>query len=178
MFARLPRILTAVLPAVVTTAGCRHLPDRGRSSYEFVKTARATAYRPVLVDDQPHDLFLPARPLPPLALPAFPPRALAAHVGRTTLMLDLTIGPDGRVVGIVPALGGIPWLGPFAADFRAAAEATVAQWRFEPAQLRHVEPRKDDGTTVWSVTRTQPVEMTVEVAVTFTETTGPIEPVR
>ena len=159
-------------------AGCHHAPGvSGQSSFEFVKQrARAPKkdYSPVLTGSEPKDIYSPATPIGSLATPIYPPAALVAHAGRVRVQLQVTIGVDGRVTNVGPSLAGVPFYGPFTAQFQAAAEAAVAQWRFEPAEVRHLEPRDAEGTTIWSVTQSEKREMTTEVAFTFTETGGAV----
>ncbi len=104
----------------------------------------------------------------------YPPAALAAHAGRVTVVLEITIGTDGRVGDVRPSLAGIPFGGSFSAQFQAAAEVAMAQWRFRPAELRHIEPRQEGGETIWSMVSSEKREMTTEVAFTFSETGGTV----
>ncbi len=119
-------------------------------------------------------MYFPAHPLGTLALPVYPAEALAAHAGRTKIVLQITVGTDGRVTQITDALASVPFLGPFSPQFRAAAEAAVAQWRFEPAERQHLDPYDVNGTKVWEITRSEKVETVTQVAFTFTES-GKVE---
>lgn len=155
-------------------AGCQHAPQAvGQSSFEFVKqhaSGSGKGFSPALIGVEPKNLFSPATPIGSLATPIYPPAALAAHAGRVRVMLQVTIGVDGRVTNATPTLSGIPFHGPFTAQFQAAAEAALAQWRFEPAEIRHIEPRDADGTTIWAMTGSEKEETTIEVDFTFAET--------
>ncbi len=111
-----------------------------------------------------------AMPDGPLVVPVYPSAALAAHAGRVTVVLEITIGTDGRVVDVRPSMAGIPFGGPFSAKFQAAAEVAMSKWKFNPAEMRHFEPRQEGGATIWSLTSEEKREMTTEVSFTFTET--------
>ena len=127
-------------------------------------------YTPQLTGSEAKYIYTPASPIGKLATPAYPPAALAAHAGRAKVVLRITVGTDGAVTQITPALAGLPFANPFTDQFQAAAEAAVRQWRFEPAEVRRLEPSDYRGTTIWSVTDSEKREMTVEVTFTFTET--------
>jgi hypothetical protein len=78
--------------------------------------------------------------------PAYPAAPLAAQAPPASVGVRIVIGTRGHVVevGESPVVRSTP--GPFAADFRAAAEAAVRAWRFRPARLRRLEPGDDyDG---------------------------------
>jgi hypothetical protein len=159
-------------------AGCHQVPGTmasGRSSFEFMKPPSGTQGgegKAELMGSVPKDVFVQATPDRALAVPVYPPAALAAHAGRVTLVLQITIDTEGRVTNVLPGLAGVPVSGPFADQFRAAAEAAMAQWRFRPAELRHIVPRQDGADTIWSLASTEKCEMTTEVA--FTETGGAV----
>lgn len=155
--------------------GCRHLaPATGESSFEFQRHSQTSTpgkggYTPQLTGSEAKALFTPPNPLGKLVAPAYPPAALAAHAGRVKVVLQVTIGTEGRATQVTPALAGLPFASPFTDQFQAAAEAAVRQWRFEPAEFRRLEPSDYRGTTIWSVTYAEKREMTVEVTFTFTE---------
>jgi TonB family protein len=156
-------------------AGCRHVPPvTGKSSFEFERVNPASSpgkgnYTPQLTGTEAKYIYTPASPRGKQATPAYPPAALAAHAGRVKVVLRITIGTDGTVTQVAPALAGLPFSNPFSDQFEAAAEAAVRQWKFEPAEVRRLEPSDYRGTTIWSVTDTEKREMTVEVTFTFTE---------
>ena len=166
----------ALMAGAFIMAGCHHLPNvSGQSSFEFVKKRAQAAkkdYSPVLTGSEPKDIYSPATPIGSLATPIYPPAALAAHAGRVRVVLQITIGVDGCVTSVSPSLAGIPFYGPFTEQFETAAGAAVALWRFEPAEVRHIEPRDASGTTIWAMTGSEKKEMATEVAFTFTETGG------
>jgi hypothetical protein len=168
------------ISSALLQAACHHVPAsvaRGQSSFEFMKgsgPAKAGDGRAELTGSEPKDVFVQATPDNVLAAPVYPPAALAAHAGRVTLVLQITIDTEGRVMNVLPGIAGVPVGGPFAGQFRAAAEAAMAQWRFRPAELRHIVPRQDEGDTIWSLASTEKCEMTTDVAFTFTETGGTV----
>ena len=160
-------------------AGCRHMPrgtntvSDGHSAFSFmppppVPSAEAGNASPP-EPAAPCDMFVDAEPIEPLDLPTYPPAALAARAGWSTVGVRLTIDPRGRVSDVRPSLMCFSSGGPFVAEFRAAVETAVARWRFNPAGIQHVEPyHTPDGKTYWQVVRSQPVETTCDVLFTFT----------
>jgi hypothetical protein len=116
-------------------------PAEGRSSFDFMLNT------PDLDTEPPRDQELRApmlREEPPL--PVYPATALAAGAGPATVALRLRLDREGRIaeVGQSPRLPSTP--GPYAADFRRAAEEALAGWSFAPAIWRQFEPGEDlDG---------------------------------
>jgi hypothetical protein len=157
-------------------AACHHArapAPAGTSSFTFI--ANQPDKRPNLsrgsAPEEPRvpvDALVPAEPVPPLALPVFPPVAR----GKTTLPMmvgvRLTVGIDGRVADVAPSFVAVSTPGPFAAEFRSAVEAAVAKWRFLPAEIRHLAPgRTPQGKDYWNVTRTDKTEDAIDVVFTF-----------
>jgi len=179
-FSRRPSVSGLVCTGFLILSGCHQVqtpPASGQGSFEFTQRPAGTRIgegQAVLTGSEPKDVFIPATPDGPLAVPVYPPAALAAHAGRVTVVLEITIGTDGRVGDVRPGMAGIPFGGPFSAQFQAAAEAAMARWRFRPAELRHIEPREEGGETIWSMVFTEKRELTTEVSFTFTETGGAV----
>jgi hypothetical protein len=74
-----------------------------------------------------------------LTTPVYPAAALKAGAGEVIVGVRITVDTDGRVsdVGASPAALSTP--SPFAAEFRAAVDSAVEQWRFRPGEVRHLE---------------------------------------
>ena len=87
------------------------------------------------------DIYVDAKPVEPLAMPVYPPRALAAHAGDVTVKVDVTVSKEGRVSEMAPDILDFSTISRFHDDFRAAVEAAVSTWRFEPAQIDRLEPK-------------------------------------
>lgn len=111
---------------------------------------------------------IPAEPILPLAVPLYPKitprdRPPLAFVG-----LRLTIDRSGRVAEVGPSIYALSTPGPFADHFRAAAEAAVAQWRFEPAMLHRFEVQKgNDARLVLAWKGGDVIDWVVEVTFAF-----------
>jgi hypothetical protein len=163
-----------------TFSGCHQIEvpaASGQGSFEFLKRPAGTRIsegQAVLTGSEPKDVFMQAMPDGPLVVPVYPPAALAAHAGRVTVVLEITISTDGRVADVRPSFAGIPFNGPYSASFQAAAEVAMAQWKFHPAEMRHFEPRQEGGETIWSLASAEKREMTTEVSFTFTERGGAV----
>jgi hypothetical protein len=116
----------------------------------------------------PVDALVPAEPVLPLARPVFPPAARGKTALPMMVGVRLTVGTDGRVADVVPSFVAVSTPGPFAAEFRAAVEAAVAEWRFLPAEIRHLVPgRTPQGKDYWNVARTDKTEDAIDVVFTF-----------
>jgi len=121
---------------------------------------------------QPRVILVEAKPRKPLATPIFPAAALGRHAAIASVAVRITVDTDGRVSAVGPSMLAISTPGPFAHEFRGAVEDAVRQWRFTPAEIRHLEPAKEEGKTVnyWNVTSSEKVEASFDVAFTFTAT--------
>jgi hypothetical protein len=87
--------------------------------------------------------FEPPRPIGALALPEYPATALQARAGSAVVVLRFVISVEGDVTEVGDSPKAASTVGPFAAQFRAAAEKAVRCWRFKPAEWQWVEPGKD-----------------------------------
>jgi outer membrane biosynthesis protein TonB len=106
-----------------------------------------------------------AQAIEPLVQPVYPPAALGRDPGTMTVGLELEIDRNGYVAGVAPSLVGFSTPGPFAAEFRAAAEEAVRQWRFEPARRGMMQPVAGGR---WRMADSEDVPTKLDVAVTFT----------
>jgi hypothetical protein len=143
---RAPIFLVA---ALVLSGGCARQaphavpipswPDyEGRASYLFVPDPAASS-----MELPPDEEFIPPSPASGNSPPAYPERALEAGYGAAVVGLRIVLGTDGIVNHVLdsPVIHSTP--GPFAADFRAAAESAVRDWLFHPAVHRVLADGED-----------------------------------
>lgn len=120
---------------------------------------------------EPTNILVKAEPILPLATPVYPKAALAGHAGSALVGVRITVDFTGKVSEIAPSLLAFSTPGPFAEEFRAAAETAVAQWRFLPAEIRHLQPGKGpQENEYWTITQIDKTEMTFDVSFTFNAT--------
>lgn len=118
--------------------------------------------------DVPSDVISPAMPIAPLAQPVYPARALAAKAGFASVALKLTIDTLGRVTDIATSTRRIALPNAWAEEFRAAAEAAVARWRFRPAVHAVVKRVKDEnGDDDLKILSSEPAEWECDVVFMF-----------
>jgi TonB family protein len=177
-----PRVVAGMIWAVLGcgwgVVGCRHVspvpPDSGTSSFAFIEppvaapraSAAAEPREPVSMEQ-----YEEASPITPLATPVYPPRALAAKVGRVTIGVKITVDATGRVSDIGPSLRAVTIPSRFDADFQEAVRAAVSQWRFSPALSYRLEDvPMPDGSTYQRMTDRRRVETTFDLSFTFTAT--------
>ena len=141
-----PRLFVLLALACAALAGCRHAaaspsPGEGTSTHRFLepppppeKKAPGTP-----VAKLPTEQILNPRPILPLAEPLYPAAALVAHAGLATVAVRVTIDTNGRVSDIRESLLNLSMPSPVAAEFRAAVDAAVRQWRFRPGEMIHLE---------------------------------------
>jgi hypothetical protein len=170
-----------LLAGLGLAAGCQHArvisapraPVSGASSFQFVEQPLAAAAGEVAqlmtMVREPMDVKYKAEPIEPLATPVYP-RAALGRV-RVPMMVGVRISVDGtgRVAQVGGSLVAFSSGGEFAEEFREAVEAAMAQWRFHPAELRHLVPKtgKSGRGGYWQVTQVQPTDDAFDVAFTF-----------
>ncbi len=172
------RCSVVILCAPAILSGCRHTavapsaPDEGASSYRFLDPAPSPAKKKEASIGAPRPTMqaINAQPILPLAKPVYPPVALAAHAGMATVGVRLVVDTAGRVSEVRPSLAILSMPSPFAAEFRAAVEAAVAQWRFRPAEIRQLELVRDPGGDFNRVTSREKIEWAFDVEFTFNAT--------
>ncbi|MCX6954228.1 MAG: hypothetical protein NTV51_18920 [Verrucomicrobia bacterium] len=179
---RFLRKWAGALLAGAALAGCRHavapgaaVPAEGRSSFEFVtpppapeaKEAKIAAVEPLAKDE-----WVPPRALETLARPVYPADALAAKEGPVTVGVRIVVGVEGRVTEVGQSLLTFSTPTRFDAEFRAAVEAAVAQWKFRPAEVRHFTTVTNKEGTYRSMTGSEKTEWALHVAFAFNATGG------
>ena len=154
-------------------AGCRHAAvtsrEEGTSSIRFVHPPPAPPAKNtgVAVREERNQEVYRAEPILPLATPVYPPAALAARAGKVLVAVRITVDANGRVSDVGTSLAGMSTPTPFAADFRAAVEAAVAQWRFRPGEVRHLETVHDPDGDYQRMTSRENIAGTFDVEFTF-----------
>jgi len=163
---------------LLSLTACRHVPlpvATGGSAVTFIEPPAAPPPKVgsgEIKELVSRALYIEARPIKPLALPVYPPRALAAKARQATVGVSVTVDTSGRVTDIRSSILTFSTPGPFAGDFRAAVETALHQWRFAPAESQEIEPILGLDQPASRVTRSEKVETTLELSFTFTATGG------
>jgi hypothetical protein len=158
----------------VWLAACRHLPspppDAGQSTFRIIEP-KGAAQPPPVPNDSEAIQEIGGSLLAPRVEPVYPPVALAHHAGRSVVGVRLTIDTAGKVADLEPSPVVFSTPGPFADAFLAAVESAVAQWRFDPAEILHLERVSDADSSnhqgYWRLARREEVEMQFDVMFTF-----------
>jgi len=104
-------------------------------------------------------------------LPSYPIGALMERAAPARIAVRIVIGRDGRVEKISDSPVEPSSAGPFAAEFSAAVENALRQWRFVPAMYRRLRPGGDldgDGIPDWQdATESRAVEVYYDLRFTF-----------
>lgn len=119
---------------------------------------------------QPVDVIVPAEPIQPLSNPLYP-RAVLGRVRLPVVVgVRITVDAQGRVAGVGPSLAALSTGSEFADEFRTTVEQALQQWRFIPAELRHLvpQPGAPGQPGYWLVTRTEKTEYAFDLSFTFT----------
>lgn len=166
-------------------SGCQHaitVPQlSGQSAFRFVEPpvradASAASAKIETAPREPIEGILPAEPILPLAVPAYPRVAMGSHAAPVVVGVRISVDPSGRVAGIGPSLVCFSTPTPWAAAFYTAVEDAVAQWRFEPAEWRHLVPMTNrNGGGYWQVARSEKTDYSFDLSFTFS-TTGEVLP--
>ena len=90
-----------------------------------------------------------------------------------TVGVRIVVDPAGRVAEVRPSLAIVSMPSPFAAEFRAAVEAAVTKWRFNPAEIRHLELEHAPEGDYQRVTERERIEWAFDVEFAF-NTTGDV----
>lgn len=114
-------------------------------------------------------ILIRARPIEPLTLPEYPDIPAVERSRWVTVGVRLDIDREGRVIDTSPSVICITTPHPRLAAFREVIEAAVAQWRFIPAEERHMEKvTAEDGTVFWRASRIEQVATSADISFTFT----------
>jgi hypothetical protein len=122
--------------------GCRHVPtppsDTGASSFRFVDEPPVPPRKGKVTEGSNGPIveehFIDAEPILPLAMPVYPPHALAAKAGLVTIGVKILVDTDGRVSEVAPSMLTFSTPTRYSDEFDQAVETAVRQWRFHPAQ--------------------------------------------
>ena len=162
------------LGMILLLTGCRHPPQLqgpGTSSFAFVDPAPTPSHEPGGSDDGllpwQRTQYVEASLIDPHAMPIYPPRLLSARLGKSIVGVHITVDTSGRVSDIRPSFLVVSTPGPFADDFRTAAETAVTQWRFVPAALQQMKLVDENGMVFARPAHTQNVEAEFDAAFTF-----------
>jgi outer membrane biosynthesis protein TonB len=79
----------------------------------------------------------------------------------------ITVDANGRVSDVGTSLAAMSTPSPFTAEFRAAVEAAIAQWRFRPGEVRHLETVHDADGDYQRMTSRENIAGTFDVEFTF-----------
>ena len=171
------RIRHSICLALVGAMGvaCRHAVvapvEVGTSSVRFVEPPppRPSGKPGVGLPRQKAevDQVTAAQAILPLANPIYPPAAFKARAGTAKVGVRITIDPEGRVSDTRPSLTVFSTPTLFAAEFQAAVEAAVAQWRFRPAEVKHLEMVAAEGGPYMRLSGREKWEWAFDVEFTF-----------
>jgi hypothetical protein len=166
-----------LLVAGMGLAACRHAPTlqpRGESGFTFIDppASPTPVQKKGVIDDaptEPVETMLLAVPHQPLAKPIYPPAALGRQSTPALVAVRITVDATGSVADVRPSWLAFSSPGPFAAEFQAAVEAALAQWRFRPAELRRLAPATDPARKgSWILLSEEKTACVFDVAFTFT----------
>jgi hypothetical protein len=175
-------IVSSVVSALVAgiffgggTVSCRHArvtEIEGRSAFKFVQPPPPPGSKTpgeLAVGDL-SQRYVPAKPLGRLVPPVYPAPALGRMTGPAVVGVRITVDVNGRVSDVATSFAHYSTPGPFASEFRAAVETALAGWRFEPAEILHLETASDPIGDFQRVKSREKVEAFAEVVFTFTAT--------
>ena len=148
----------------------------GASAFRFVEAPPSPSVRgrvragdeiPV---EQPLEVLVKARPIPPLVTPAYPENQLGKVRQPVVVAVQLRLDEHGRVSEVRDSLATVSIGGEQTEVFRSVVEEAVRQWRFHPAEVRQVVRRSNGsaGGTYWDTLAVRPTDDACDVAFTFT----------
>ena len=162
---------------VSLAGGCQHAaprpPIEGASSFRIIEPVPPETKMAVADSSTPMewaDVIVAAEPELPLVSPIYPQSALGKTTQASLVGVELFIDSSGRVARTGPSLRAFSTPGPLAAEFAAAVEEAVRQWRFRPAEKRRMRRIKGPagGEDFWLVTQAEKTDGRLDVAFTFT----------
>jgi hypothetical protein len=153
-----------VTAGFLTGPGCQH--PQTSTSFQFVNSSHpaVSGGAQEIRIEATRTVFIDAIPIGPLALPLFPRRAEAAHLGTVTILMRILVGADGRLEGSERNVADFRTPTPFDVDLVEAIKVAVALWRFEPAQIAQIAPQAEGNPIIVSSTTTA---TSFDVAFTF-----------
>src|SRR6185312_5357528 len=105
------RVRLLLLASALFIGGCRHLPtmtDTGTSSFAFVEPPPVPPRKATMAEPSNGPIleehYVEAEPIPPLATPVYPAKALAAKAGLVTIGVKISVDTDGRISDVSPSL--------------------------------------------------------------------------
>lgn len=141
--------------AVIASAGCQQKVSSGfgqQSAVTFRGAGAAVLCGPAFSEHLPMDVIIAPRAIEPVLLPARPKVSLPADGRPVVVIIHAEIDRAGRVRNVTAAGESFPPPTAAEREFRAAAAAAVAQWQFEPAEVRRLAfQRSNDGGIYWIV---------------------------
>jgi outer membrane biosynthesis protein TonB len=142
----------------------------GSASFHVVEAPLSVPEQPTNADIRTN--FCSAIPRYPLIDPAYPKKALAAHAGWAVIGVRILIDEKGTVSDVQPSMLTITTPVPFAKEFRAAVDAAVFQWRFQPALIQVYQRLTAPGVSKeqWKLLSSNPTRSATELSFTFTST--------
>jgi hypothetical protein len=145
----------------------------GRSGFQFVPLTptSATANPRISVGTETtRAVVTDAQPIRPLAEAEYPSLARGAKWGVVTVAVRITIDTEGRVVDVTPSLSHLALPSRFSREFQDAVEVALAQWRFVPSEVKHMEEAPGaEGATYLRLARREKIEARGEVVFTFSD---------
>jgi hypothetical protein len=173
-------IRSIAVATLLVAAGCQQVQVpkslEGASSFRFVERSvpelSATVAEASDLPRVPVDVLVPAEPVPPLARPVYPGAVLGKVRVPVSVGVRITVDASGRVAHVGPSLLVFSNAGEEAAEFRAAVEDALAQWRFKPAEIQHLVPGTGGAgrADFWIATRKQATDYAFDLSFTFAVT--------
>lgn len=163
-----------MVSVICAETGCRHVPEErwsGKSSYRIVRPPtpeRRPTTSAEIEESRVRYRTEEAQAILPLKLPEYPAAALAAKAGAAIVGVRVVIGTDGRVLSVEPSAAVFSTPGPYAADFLAAVQVAVRQWRFRPAELQELHLAGEGSQSYWRAAKIEPTEAEFTIEFTFT----------
>lgn len=162
---RVPRFRHVVAPLfALAVCGCASRANHGESSVEFLEPIAAPQATTTKKADDIVVIEIPPSIEGDLAVPAYPPAALAAHAGLCVVYATVTLAPDGTVTDVAPSWQRVNVPNAFSEAFLDAVVEAARKWRFEPA--RYVYWKKN-GDADLIYLRAEVVPAMVDVKFTF-----------
>lgn len=139
-------LLSMTLAAACTSAPVGQPPPGGRSTTGSVSFEQIRDPQAEPPQSEGRFEYLRPRLEEGFRLPGYPQLALAAAAPPTEILVRVVVAEDGAVASVGPSPLAAPPSGEWTALFLEAVEEAVADWRYDPCQLRELEDGPDrDG---------------------------------